>query len=502
MHIIYKIHFKDRILNDIKPYYYIGSKINCEIINNRMYDKNIEYKGSSTYENYLDIYNSSDIYVEVLKEINDYENILIYEKEFQLKFDVVKSLEYFNKAYSTDSKFNKTGYSNYMHKDDNNMRIKLKNDDPLVLSGEYISINTNLSLFYTEDGLKMIDKNHPKVLDKSYKHVSYNKGIYRNKDDESDIRKLDTNDDLVLSGEFISIMIGYSIYKNVLNETDIKRLKPDDPLVLSKQYIPITSNKALYRHKKDESITKMLNTDDPLISSGEYISVMTGYSIYKNVLDESDIRKLKTDDQLVLSGQFISISTGYGIYKNKDNYDDIKKLKTDDPLVLSGEYISIMTNYKFTDEQLQNQKDGFKKLKENTEKYDQYCQNISNALVEIWKDKDAAKKRINNIKNSYNEPGKREKHGNSIKAAKAKMTDEQKSIAIKKQKENIRNKSEEEKLKTKLKRSASMKGLVTMRNINTGEYLRILVSDKHKYDKSIWITNRSYTDIMKSKLKK
>jgi hypothetical protein len=82
------------------------------------------------------------------------------------------------------------------------------------------------------------------------------------------------------------------------------------------------------------------------------------------------------------------------------------------------------------------------------------------------------------------------------------MTDEQKSIAIKKQKENIRNKSEEEKLKTKLKRSASMKGLVTMRNINTGEYLRILVSDKHKYDKSIWITNRSYTDIMKSKLKK
>ena len=42
------------------------------------------------------------------------------------------------------------------------------------------------------------------------------------------------------------------------------------------------------------------------------------------------------------------------------------------------------------------------------------------------------------------------------------MTDEQKSIAIKKQKENIRNKSEEEKLKTKLKRSASMKGLVTM----------------------------------------
>ena len=104
MHIIYKIHFKDRILKNIKPYYYVGSKINCEIINNRMYTKNVEYTGSSTYENYLDIYNSSDIYVEVLKEVEDPENILLYEKEFQLKFNVVKSLEYFNKAYATDSK--------------------------------------------------------------------------------------------------------------------------------------------------------------------------------------------------------------------------------------------------------------------------------------------------------------------------------------------------------------------------------------------------------------
>ena len=161
-----------------------------------------------------------------------------------------------------------------------------------------------------------------------------------------------------------------------------------------------------------------------------------------------------------------------------------------------------MTNYKFTDKQLQNQKEGFKKLKENSEKYDQYRQNISNALVEIWKDKDAAEKRINNIKKSYNEPGKRENHGIAIRAGYAKMSDEQKTIIMIKRKETIKNKSEEEKLKSKLKRSAATKGQVTMRNINTGEYLRILVSDKHKYDKSIWITNRSYTDIMKSKLKK
>ena len=261
-------------------------------------------------------------------------------------------------------------------------------------------------------------------------------------------------------------MIGYAIYKNVLDETDIKRLKTDDHLVLSKQYIPITCNKALYRHKDDEPITKMLNTDDPLISSGEYISVMTGYSIYKNVLDESDIRKLKTDDELVLFGQFISNSTGYGIYKNKDNYDDIKRLKTDDPRVLSREYISIMTKYKFTDKQLQDQKEGFKKLKENSEKYDQYRQNISNALVEIWKDKDAAEKRINNIKKSYNEPGKRENHGIAIRAGYAKMSDEQKTIIMIKRKETIKNKSEEEKLKSKLKRSAATKGQVTMLTIS------------------------------------
>lgn len=146
MDIIYKITFKDRVKNMTPPYYYIGSKSNCDFIDGVIFSKDgSEYWGSSRYSGYP--YNTQGATVEVLVDMSGCEYNELIQAEFNIQADnnVVKSEEYFNLAFAAKNTFSEPGYAVYRHKDDPNKIIRLKTDDELIESGEYIHINTGIS---------------------------------------------------------------------------------------------------------------------------------------------------------------------------------------------------------------------------------------------------------------------------------------------------------------------------------------------------------------------
>ena len=178
MHIVYKIIFVDRLKENNPPYFYIGSKLDCEVIDNIIFYKNSsrQYIGSSSYPNYKNIYHSQkEIKIEILREVNDPENILLYEKEEQLKYDVLYSNEYFNLSYATNSTYNKKGYAVYKHKDNYKKMIKLKPDDPLVLDGTYIHLMSGFK--FTENNLNAQKEGFKRLQNNKERHDKFKQNI-------------------------------------------------------------------------------------------------------------------------------------------------------------------------------------------------------------------------------------------------------------------------------------------------------------------------------------
>jgi hypothetical protein len=143
MNIIYKITFHERLENKTPPYYYIGSKSNCNFKDGVIFaNDGKEYWGSSRYEGYPG--NSSCATAEIIKEVNSevYNDLIIEEYNVQVKYDAVRSSEYFNLSYATINTFAEPGYAVYMHKDAPNKKIRLKSGDSLIESGEYVHVNS------------------------------------------------------------------------------------------------------------------------------------------------------------------------------------------------------------------------------------------------------------------------------------------------------------------------------------------------------------------------
>ena len=139
MNIIYKIKFLDRIEQNIKPYFYIGSKTNCTFVDGFIIEKGGKrYYGSSRYKGYKDLIKESKIEIEILHVCSDDEIIGEVEYNFHMANNVVKSLEYFNLSTNNKSNFCEPGYGTYKHKDDYNKKIRLPVNDPLVLDGTYV----------------------------------------------------------------------------------------------------------------------------------------------------------------------------------------------------------------------------------------------------------------------------------------------------------------------------------------------------------------------------
>lgn len=144
MHIVYKITFKERKDKKLFPCYYIGSKTNCTFKNGIIYDKRGNpYYGSSKYKNYQQYVKNCNCVVEILYESTNYENVIQKELEYQKKYSVVESIEYFNKAYAKQSNYADPQFATYKHYLIEDKIVRLKRDHPLVLNGTYVGVTKN-----------------------------------------------------------------------------------------------------------------------------------------------------------------------------------------------------------------------------------------------------------------------------------------------------------------------------------------------------------------------
>lgn len=146
MHILYKVIFPIRKSENIFPYYYIGSKSNCSFKDGKIYDKNGKiYWGSSSWTDYQDIVNSDDCYVEIISVHEDYNEILLQEKDIHLQFDVAASCEYFNKSVATINNFSDPNCATYKHISTGKI-VRLDKNHELVLNGTYVGITKGCAL--------------------------------------------------------------------------------------------------------------------------------------------------------------------------------------------------------------------------------------------------------------------------------------------------------------------------------------------------------------------
>jgi hypothetical protein len=141
MNIVYKLIFNRRRENNQMPYFYIGSKSNCSVVDGKIIDKfGKEYYGSSTWKNYEDIVSSDDVSIVILDEVDgNYDSLMLCEREHQLNNDVVASPEYFNKSLCQANTYSNPEYATYKHRE-TNKTVRLPRTHPSVLNGDYVGV--------------------------------------------------------------------------------------------------------------------------------------------------------------------------------------------------------------------------------------------------------------------------------------------------------------------------------------------------------------------------
>lgn len=117
MHIVYKITFNNRKDKKEYPYYYIGSKSNCQFIDGKIIcKKKKEYFGSSKHPEYKNaLENDKNIHIEILYSFDNYKDALAKEDEIQREIGVITSKEYFNLAYSQNNAYTDPNYATMLH---------------------------------------------------------------------------------------------------------------------------------------------------------------------------------------------------------------------------------------------------------------------------------------------------------------------------------------------------------------------------------------------------
>lgn len=163
MHLVYKIIFVDRQKDNIKPYYYIGSKSNCVVKDGIMYckERKKEYWGSSTDSEMKSLIGTTKVVIEEIKWFSNYKECLKYERTVQINENVVSNTEYFNKSIAMENNFTDPDYATYKNLETNKI-VRLRTDHPDVLSGFWVGVSKGTILTDDEKkkrGLKG-DKNH------------------------------------------------------------------------------------------------------------------------------------------------------------------------------------------------------------------------------------------------------------------------------------------------------------------------------------------------------
>ena len=146
MHCVYKITFTERERNNIFPCYYIGSKSNCELKDDKLYHvyssgklKSTPYWGSSKYKDYKNIITSEEKEIRIIKWFEVYEECLTYEKLIHEENNVVISEKYFNKCIASEN-LNNVGLVVCKHSVTGKI-IRLPKKHPLILDGTYVGVN-------------------------------------------------------------------------------------------------------------------------------------------------------------------------------------------------------------------------------------------------------------------------------------------------------------------------------------------------------------------------
>lgn len=138
MHIVYMVEFTDRVNNMEYPCYYIGSKGNGKVINNKIIDKfGKEYIGSSTSKLYKDIFHTENKNITILYESEVYQECLCKERDFHILYDVVADIRFFNKGVATVNNYTDPEYATYKHSMYPEYR-RLPRDHALVLNGTWV----------------------------------------------------------------------------------------------------------------------------------------------------------------------------------------------------------------------------------------------------------------------------------------------------------------------------------------------------------------------------
>lgn len=149
MHCVYRFTFNKRLALGLRPYLYIGSKSNCAVENDVLVDKHGNaYYGSSRYPGYDSLIEEDNISVEILFQTNRYEKVLEAERNFQIAYDVVASLDYFNLSLAQRSSYSDPNYATYKHVSGDKC-VRLPRNHPMVLSGEYVGVTKGITLSET-----------------------------------------------------------------------------------------------------------------------------------------------------------------------------------------------------------------------------------------------------------------------------------------------------------------------------------------------------------------
>lgn len=141
MNYVYKLIFNARIKNQQEPYYYIGSKSNATYRDGLIIDRRGRpYYGSSTIVGWMDMIESGDVTVEIIKEFDEYTDALNYEAMLQKSLDVVADTRYFNLSIATVNTFTDPAYASYKHTV-TGKTVRLPRTHPAVLSGAYVGVS-------------------------------------------------------------------------------------------------------------------------------------------------------------------------------------------------------------------------------------------------------------------------------------------------------------------------------------------------------------------------
>ena len=143
MHIVYLI----KINKPSFPNMYIGSKSNCSFFDGKIYcSKGKIYTGSSKDKQYQEIMKwCTDYTVQVLASFETYKEALEAEKNIHIKYDVVASPQYYNKAIATISNYTNPDYATYKHSITGKV-ARLPRDHPKVISKEWVGVSSGVIL--------------------------------------------------------------------------------------------------------------------------------------------------------------------------------------------------------------------------------------------------------------------------------------------------------------------------------------------------------------------